>query len=96
MQPFEGLVAVQVQQTAVVDIALNVGAVSQIVEVQDVTPMVNADNPTLGQIVDRMRILQLPINGRQLTQLLTTVPGVEQSTGVIGTSWWSFCGWGRC
>lgn len=85
MQGFEGFVTVQVQQTAVLDIALKVGGVSETVEVRDVTPMLTVDSPTLGRIVERTRIEQLPINGRQLTQLLSIVPGMEESRGVIGT-----------
>ncbi|MBS1825845.1 MAG: TonB-dependent receptor [Acidobacteria bacterium] len=76
-QLFEANVTVQVQQVAVVNPVLVVGATSTKVEVIDVTPILNVDNPTLGHVLERRRIEQLPINGRNLTTLLQTVPGME-------------------
>jgi hypothetical protein len=77
MQRFEGALTVQVQQTAVVDVTMQVGTTVTTVEVQDVTPLVIPDRPTLGHVLERTRIEQLPINGRSLTSLLVTVPGME-------------------
>jgi hypothetical protein len=76
-QPFEGTLTVQVAQVAVVNPSLQVGQTTTTVEVQDVTPVVVVDNPTLGHVLERQRIEQLPINGRFLTNLLLTVPGME-------------------
>ncbi|MGH3440592.1 MAG: hypothetical protein ACRDUY_00800, partial [Nitriliruptorales bacterium] len=47
------------------------------VTVQDVTPILTVDNPTLGHVLERQRIDQLPINGRSILSLLQTVPGME-------------------
>ena len=77
MQKFEGSLVVQVQQSAVVDVTLRVGQTATEVRVEDVTPMLQTDNPTLGHVLERTRIEQLPINGRQITNLLQTVPGME-------------------
>ena len=77
MQRFEAALTVQVQQSLVVDVTLTVGQVVTALEVQDVTPLLTLDNPTLGQVLERTRIEQLPINGRALTNLLVTVPGAE-------------------
>jgi hypothetical protein len=77
MQKFEGSLMVQVQQSAVVDVALRVGQTATEVVVEDVTPLVQTDNPTLGHVLERTRIEQLPINGRAITSLLQTVPGME-------------------
>ena len=41
------------------------------------TPLLTVDNPTLGHVLERSRIEQLPINGRGVTSLLQTVPGME-------------------
>lgn len=83
MQRFEGALTVQVQQDATVDVSLQVAqtAVTS-VDVQDVTPLVNTESPTLGQTLERKRIEQLPINGRGYQNLLATVPGIT-STGRI-------------
>ena len=78
MQKFEGVLTVQVQQDAVVDPVLAVGQTATEVVVRDVTPLVTPDNPSVGHVLERQRIDQLPINGRgNMTTLLTTVPGVE-------------------
>jgi hypothetical protein len=77
MQKYEASFTVQVQQSAVVDVVLVPGKTTTTVEVHDVTPVLVVDNPTLGHTLERSRIEQLPINGRSLSQLLQTVPGME-------------------
>jgi hypothetical protein len=77
MQPFEAMLTVQVQQSAVVDPVLKVGQASVAVEVLDVTPVVTTDNPTLAKTLERRRIEQLPINGRSVYSLFSTIPGME-------------------
>jgi hypothetical protein len=77
MQKFEGSLTVQVQQSAVVDVTLRVGQTATEVTVTDVTPMLTMNSPTLAHVLERQRIEQLPINGRSLSTLLQTVPGME-------------------
>jgi len=83
MQKFEGTLTVQVQQSAVVDAILKVGQTTTEVQVTDVTPLVTVDNPSLGHVLERTRIEQLPINGRFITALLQTVAGLEEETSTI-------------
>ena len=64
-----------------VDGTLTLGQTVTQVDVKDVTPMVQVDSPTLGHVLERQRIEQLPINGRSYQGLLATVPGVD-STGI--------------
>jgi hypothetical protein len=77
MQKFEGSLTVQVQQSAVVDVSMKVGATNATVSVQGVTPLVSVDNGTLGGTLEHSRIEQLPLNGRQVMTLLQVVPGME-------------------
>jgi hypothetical protein len=77
MQKFEGALTVAVQQSAVVDVTMKVGQTATEVAVQEVTPMLSVDNPTLGGSLERTRIEQLPINGRNVITLLQTIPGQE-------------------
>lgn len=77
MQKFEASLTVQVQQNAVVDPVLQPGQTETVVEVQEVTPLVTVSNPTLGHVLERQRIEQLPINGRSVFSLLQTAPGME-------------------
>ena len=64
MRNFAATLTVQVQQPAVIDPVLEVGTTLTTVVVQDVTPLLTIANPTLGHVLERQRIEQLPINGR--------------------------------
>ncbi|MBI3684590.1 MAG: TonB-dependent receptor [Acidobacteria bacterium] len=79
MQAWEGELVLQVGQTAVVDPSLKVGAtVTEITVAGDVTPLVTTTSPTLGNVVERARIEQLPLNGRFIqTLVVLTTPGLE-------------------
>jgi hypothetical protein len=77
LQRFEGVLTLQVQHDVVLDIMLRVGQTATTVAVADVTPLVTTDSATLSHVLERQRIEQLPINGRSLTSLLITVPGME-------------------
>ncbi|HWQ55941.1 MAG TPA: TonB-dependent receptor, partial [Bryobacteraceae bacterium] len=56
---------------------MRVAQTTSTVEVVEATPLVTTDNPTLGRVLERTRIEQLPINGRSVTSLLVTIPGME-------------------
>jgi hypothetical protein len=56
------------------------------VTVQDVTPIVTTDTASLGYTLEHARIEQLPINGRNVMNLMNTVPGVTfDSNGNLRT-----------
>jgi hypothetical protein len=82
MQTWEGQLLLQVGQTAVVDADLKVGAsVTEITVVGDVTPLVTTTSATLGAVVERAQIDQLPLNGRFIQTLVVNgTPGLEGST----------------
>ena len=80
MQKYEGTFAVQTQQSATIDIVLRPAGTSTVVSVQDATPLVTTDSPALGHTLERQRIEQLPINGRNIMNLMNTVPGVTFDT----------------
>jgi hypothetical protein len=79
MQKFEGQLTVQTAAEVAVDVALQVANAATTVEVQDVTPLVQTDSPTLSKTLERQRIEQLPILGRGYQNLLQTVPGLVYS-----------------
>lgn len=80
MKPFEGNLQVQTAQDASVDVVLIIGSDVTSVDVIDVTPMLQTDSPSLGHVLERQRIEQLPGLGRGYQNLLQTVPGVTWST----------------
>ncbi len=81
MKKFEGTMTVQVQKGETVNIVLYPETTQTVVQVEDVTPMLTADSQTLGHVLERTRIEQLPINGRQVMSLLNTVPGLTFDEG---------------
>ncbi len=64
-----------------IDLALQIGEISQSVEVVSEVPLVNATSQSLGTVVDSQKVRDLPLNGRTFTQLLVLQPGVSMSGG---------------
>jgi len=69
-------VEVVVNETTRVDLVLELGTISDEVIVSASTPLVETRNATLGIVIDERRIVDLPLNGRNFTQLGTLMPGV--------------------
>src|ERR1700723_1022475 len=67
---------VQVGQTARLDVVLDVGSVSQSVEVTGAIPVLQSENASVGEVIAPTAIQQLPLNGRNMTQLAIITPGV--------------------
>lgn len=57
-------VEVQVQQTLRLDFALEVGQVTESVQVSATAEMLQAENVSLGTVIDNKRVTELPLNGR--------------------------------
>lgn len=66
-----------VNQTTSVTIKLNVGQVVEKVEVQAEAAALEAATAQLGTVVTETQILDLPLNARNFTQLLTLSPGAS-------------------
>lgn len=63
-------IVLQVGVNPSINVTLKVGAVTQQVVVQAASPMVETENTGVGQVVDQEQVLDLPLNGRQATQLI--------------------------
>src|SRR5437870_4886789 len=59
-----GGVVVQIAQTTRLDIPLQVGAMSEAVEVVGETPLVHSTTAELGHVIEMKQIQGLPLNGR--------------------------------
>ena len=66
-----------VGQTATMDFALSVGSQTTVVTVQGATPQLEAASANLGLVVGTQQVNDLPLNGRDFTQLLTLTPGMS-------------------
>jgi len=71
----------QVAQLAVADFQLAVGQVTETVLVEAGSPVINSQDSALGQVVEARTIEEMPLNGRNFTQLATLVPGVIRGSG---------------
>jgi len=83
-------ITVEVQSTVRIDVAMQVGDVSQTVEVSVQTPLLQTETSTLGQVVEGRKVLELPLNGRNIFSLVALVPGVipggQSGTTPTGTN----------
>ncbi|HEY7388376.1 MAG TPA: TonB-dependent receptor [Bryobacteraceae bacterium] len=62
----------------VVDFSLPVGQAQQTVTVQGEVSVVDTQSTAVGALVESKQVRDLPLNGRNFTQLLTLAPGVTQ------------------
>jgi hypothetical protein len=69
-------VLVGVDQKVRIDIALELGAMTEVVEIQAETPLLQTSSSDLGTTVVEEQIKTLPLNGRNFVSLTRTVPGV--------------------
>src|ERR1051326_2986740 len=63
-------IVLQVNSSPVINPVLEVGQVSEQVEVQANAALVETRNAGVGQVIENQRILELPLNGRQVTDLI--------------------------
>jgi hypothetical protein len=82
----EQRILVQVDQITHVDVALEIGSITQIVEVSSAAiPLLETDRSTLSNVVDSQVISNMPLNARQYLDLALLTPGVLPSaTGTQG------------
>ena len=67
----------EVEQSAQIQIVLEVGAVTEIVEVSAEAPLLDSTTSSMGQVIDNQKIIDLPLNSRNPYRLALLVPGVS-------------------
>jgi Carboxypeptidase regulatory-like domain/TonB dependent receptor-like, beta-barrel len=72
-------VALDVQQRVVVNVTMEVGQVSERVEVSGAAPLLETETSGLGQVIDNKRVANLPLNGRNFAQLALLTAGTAPS-----------------
>ena len=81
-------IVLQVGSNPNVDVALKVGAVTEQIQVEANAALVETRNAGVGQVIDNQRVVELPLNGRQVTELIflsgmaTQVNGAGLNSGV--------------
>lgn len=77
-------VTLQVNQTARVDFVLEVGAVTEAVEVSGTVALLAQETSSLGQVIDNAKIMNMPLNGRSPFRLVLLTPGVTSTPAASG------------
>jgi len=76
-------VRLQVDEHLEINFSLAPASVSTTVEVSATEVAVETANPTLGQVITSQEVADLPLNGRNFTQLATLTPGTTSSTSPV-------------
>jgi Carboxypeptidase regulatory-like domain len=78
-------ILLQVNANIVVNPTLEVGQVTEQVQVEANVAQVETRSNAVGQVIENARILELPLNGRQVTDLITlSGAAVQVGTGAAG------------
>jgi len=75
-------VQVRTTETVTLDIEMKVGQVSESVEVKAETPLLNAADVSLGQVIDQRRIEELPLFAGNAMDLVHLAPGTVNGTNL--------------
>jgi hypothetical protein len=67
---------VNVESQVRADVSMQVGDVTQSVEVQADTPLLQTETANLSQVVGSRAVQELPLNGRNIMNLISLAPGV--------------------
>lgn len=85
----ENHLVLSINQHATLNVPLTAGSVSESITVQGSTELLRASSAELGTVINEKTVHELPLNGRNFTQLLTLTPGatpVSTSQGAnVGT-----------
>src|SRR2546425_11235977 len=74
-------ILLQVGSTPVINPVLEVGSVTEQVEVQTGAAMVETRSSGVGQVIESSRVLDLPLNGRNVTDLIALAGGAVVGRG---------------
>jgi len=69
-------VELTVGRNAVVDIALSIGDVTDAITVAEAVSQIETTTATVSNLIDEKKVLDIPLNNRDLTQLAYFTPGV--------------------
>ena len=73
-------VQLQVGASARIDIAMEVGQVTEVIAVTGAAALLTTQGTAVGTVIENKRIVDLPLNGRDYLQLIALSPGVTAET----------------
>ena len=83
-----GPIQVQVQAAVRVDIALEVGAITETVDVEAKTLLLQTESGELSSVISGEQVQEMPLNGRNIMNLVALAPGVvpQGGTAEVGST----------
>ena len=89
-------IVVEVQAAVRIDPVMQVGDVGQTVEVTAQTPLLQTEQANLSEVVDARKVEQMPLNGRNVYNLIALVPGViPQGFAMTNPTGQNIAAWGN-
>src|SRR5262245_8665892 len=82
----EGL-ELKINQVARLEVRLQVGQITESVTVTGGAALLETDTSAVGQVIDSQRVRELPLNGRNLTQLAALSAGISSKSFERGTQY---------
>jgi Carboxypeptidase regulatory-like domain len=79
-------IVLEVNSSPVVNVVLEVGQVAETIEVQANANLVETRNSGIGEVVENARILDLPLNGRNVVELVALAGAAAPSQQLTGQS----------
>src|SRR5512144_915241 len=67
--------ALEAKQIARLDFKMTVGGLQETVQVEGVSPILQTETPTVGEVISGTTVQSLPLNGRNTGQLALLLPG---------------------
>src|SRR5581483_11590469 len=74
-------IVLEVGQQVRADVQLEVGEVTQTLEVSGQASIVNTESNLIGGVINQSRVVTLPLNGRNFMELTTLTAGIAEGTG---------------
>lgn len=68
-------IQLQVDQKAAINVKLSIASTGETVEVTGAAPVIDASTITVGQVIDRVTVQEIPLNGRHFLDLTVLTPG---------------------
>jgi Carboxypeptidase regulatory-like domain len=74
-------VVIQVDQASTLDVVLQLGQVSEVLNVDAAPPLIDTQQNTLSNVIDSQAITTMPLNSRNFLDLALLTPGATPSAG---------------
>ena len=79
-------IELHLEDVVTLDYALEVGSVTESVTVSADTPLIEAQSPTISQVIEGRQVEDTPLNGRNVMNLVALTPGVVPQGATAGSA----------